>query len=106
MGSPKIISTDELVPFGKGVQRPEDVVITKDGEVWLSDQASACARVERDGSLTRVGRVKGAPNGINMDVEGRILIANFGSFKTKVKQVLSNGLDIPNSKFEYVPIGN
>ena len=78
MVSPKIISTDELVPFGKGVQRPEDVVITKDGEVWLSDQASACARVERDGSLTRVGRVKGAPNGINMDVEGRILIANFG----------------------------
>ena len=42
----------------------------------------------------------------NSDIDGAILIANFGSFKTKVKQVLSTGLDVPNSKFEYTPIGN
>jgi len=31
-----------------------------------------------DGTLQRVGAAGGAPNGINMDREGRIVIANFG----------------------------
>ena len=61
-----------------GVTRPEDVVVARDGTVWLADQSSACARLNADGSITRVGRAGGAPNGINMDRQGRILIANFG----------------------------
>jgi len=63
---------------GVGARRPEDVVVARDGTVWLSDEHSACARLEADGSLTRVGQAGGAPNGINMDLEGRLLIANFG----------------------------
>lgn len=63
---------------GRGVTRPEDVVVARDGTVWLSDRDSACARVLADGSLARVGRAGGAPNGINMDRAGRIVIANFG----------------------------
>jgi len=63
---------------GIGVQRPEDVVVSRDGRVWLSDQASACAEVLADGSLARVGAAGGAPNGINMDRAGRIVIANYG----------------------------
>jgi gluconolactonase len=39
---------------------------------------SACARVRKDGSLERVGTAGGAPNGINFDLQGRIVIANFG----------------------------
>ena len=42
----------------------------------------------------------------NDDVSGAILIANFGSFKTKNKIIHNSGLDIPNKKFEYDPIGN
>lgn len=61
-----------------GVKRPEDVVVARDGTVWLSDQMSACARLNADGSITRVGHAGGAPNGINMDRQGRVLIANFG----------------------------
>lgn len=64
--------------IGVGVKRPEDVVVSRDGDIWVSDQASACARIEAVGSLTRIGRVHGAPNGINLDLDGRILIANFG----------------------------
>ena len=63
---------------GQGVQRPEDVVVGRDGTVWISDQRSACARIGDNGELVRVGQAGGAPNGINMDREGRILIANFG----------------------------
>lgn len=67
---------------GVGVKRPEDVVVARDGTVWMSDQHSACARLLDDGSLLRVGDAGGAPNGINMDLDGRILIANFGGPET------------------------
>jgi gluconolactonase len=64
---------------GVGLQRPEDVVVGRDGRVWASDQASACAEIRPDGTLRRVGKAGGAPNGINMDRAGRIVIANFES---------------------------
>src|SRR3990172_9217805 len=67
-----------LRKVGLGLQRPEDVVVGPDGRVWAADQASACAEVLPDGSLHRVGHAGGAPNGINMDAAGRIVIANFG----------------------------
>src|SRR4029450_9650542 len=63
---------------GLGVKRPEDVVVARDGTVWMSDQRSACARVLADGTLQRVGVAGGAPNGINMGRRGWIVIANFG----------------------------
>ena len=74
----RAIPVSELTKVGIGVQRPEDVVVSQDGRVWLSDQASACAEARPDGSLRRVGEAGGAPNGINMDAEGRIIIANVG----------------------------
>ena len=72
------ISLDQLSKVGLGVQRPEDVVVSRENRVWLSDQASAAAEVLADGSLNRVGDAGGSPNGINMDREGRIIIANVG----------------------------
>lgn len=63
---------------GLGVRRPEDVVVSRDGAVWLSDQDSACAKVLADGSLQRVGKAGGAPNGINMDRQGRLLAKELG----------------------------
>lgn len=74
--SPIQLST--LTKVGVGLQRPEDVVVSRDGRVWASDQASACAEARPDGTLRRVGKAGGAPNGINMDTAGRIVIANFG----------------------------
>ena len=67
-----------LEKVGIGLGRPEDVVVGRDGRVWASDQASACAEIRADGTLRRVGKAGGAPNGINMDARGRIVIANFG----------------------------
>jgi gluconolactonase len=63
---------------GTGVRRPECVAVDKQGVVWLTDELSACARVMPDGSLARVGRAGGTPNGIAIDLEDRIVIANFG----------------------------
>ena len=42
----------------------------------------------------------------NEEILGATLIANFGSFKTKIRTVSSDGLNIENKKFEYFPIGN
>src|SRR5262245_5518703 len=72
------IDLSSAVIVGRGVKRPEDVAIATDGTVWLSDELSACARVDASGQLARVGRAGGAPNGINLDLEGRVVIANFG----------------------------
>lgn len=74
----KPIDINQATKFGVGVKRPEDVVVSPNGDVWLSDQSSACVRVGADGAITRIGNAGGAPNGINMDAEGRIVIANFG----------------------------
>ena len=52
-------------------------MVSRDGHVWASDEASACAEILPDGGLRRIGKAGGRPNGINMDRQGRILIANF-----------------------------
>lgn len=71
------ISLSSVRKIGIGLARPEDVVVSRDNRIWASDQQSACAEILPDGSLRRVGAAGGAPNGINMDVDGTILIANF-----------------------------
>ncbi len=73
------ISLASCRKIGNGVQRPEDVVVSRDGRIWASDQLSACAEILPDDTLRRVGSAGGAPNGINMDAKGRIVIANFES---------------------------
>ena len=68
---------EELAPIGKGIARPEDVMIARDGAVWASDKASAAARILPDGSLQRCGKAGGEPNGLKIDPrDGTIVIAN------------------------------
>lgn len=75
------IPVGRLRKIGVGVMRPEDVVVSPDGRVWAADQAGACAEIRPDGTLHRVGKAGGAPNGLNMDIHGRILIANYGMLR-------------------------
>ena len=63
-----------------GIDRPEDVVVLKDGRVYAADHQCAVAEIHADGRFTRLGPRFGAPNGINADRDGRILIANFGIY--------------------------
>lgn len=75
-----LIPTDAFRKIALGIDRPEDVVVGRDGRVFASDHRCAVAEIHADGSFTRLGPRGGAPNGINMDREGRILIANFGIY--------------------------
>ena len=72
------IEVSDLEAIGHGVARPEQVLVSRDGRVFASDKASAVAQVRPDGSLDRMGRAGGEPNGIALDGAGRFLIANFG----------------------------
>jgi gluconolactonase len=74
------IPTGDFQKIAIGIDRPEDVVVGKDGRVFASDHQCAVAEIHADGSFTRMGPQGGAPNGINMDLQGRILIANFGIY--------------------------
>lgn len=74
------IATQSFQKIAVGIDRPEDVVVGKDGRIFASDHQCAVAEIHADGSFTRMGPRGGAPNGINMDPQGRILIANFGIY--------------------------
>jgi gluconolactonase len=74
------IPTADFAKIAVGIDRPEDVVVGRDGRVFASDHQCAVAEIFADGSFKRLGPGRGAPNGINMDLQGRIVIANFGIY--------------------------
>ncbi len=74
------IDTASFRKIAVGIDRPEDVVVSLEGRVFASDHQCAVAEILPDGSFVRMGPQGGAPNGINMDRDGRILIANFGIY--------------------------
>jgi len=74
------IPTEAFSKIAVGIDRPEDVVVGRDGKIFASDHQCAVAEILPDGSFRRMGPRGGAPNGINMDVQGRVVIANFGIY--------------------------
>lgn len=74
------LSPTDFQAIAVGIDRPEDVVVAPTGEVYASDHQSCVARIHADGSFTRLGPRGGAPNGLAMDGEGRIIVANFGIY--------------------------
>ncbi len=94
------IRKDQLSKVGVGAQRPEDVVVSRDGRVWLADPESAVVEALPDGTLNRVGNAGGTPNGINMDAEGRIVIANVGGLETPGGRGPVQRLDVESGEIE------
>ncbi len=72
------ISVSGLEPVGRGLDRPEHVLVTPEGRVLASDRASAVAEVRADGTLGRLGAAGGEPNGFDVTADGAAVVANFG----------------------------
>ncbi|RME50309.1 MAG: SMP-30/gluconolactonase/LRE family protein [Caldilineae bacterium] len=70
------LELNDLQFVGKNLSRPECVVAEKDGTLWVSDNRGAVTRLDPDGTETQIGNVGGEPNGLAMDTEGNIYIAN------------------------------
>lgn len=72
------IGVTGLHAVGRGVDRPEHVVIAGDGRVFASDKASAVAELVDENTVRPIGQAGGEPNGIAIDRDGHFLIANWG----------------------------
>jgi gluconolactonase len=77
---PQAIAVQAFTKLAVGIERPEDVVVGRDGRVFAAEHQCAVAEILPDGGFRRLGPAGGAPNGINMDAQGRIVIANFGIY--------------------------
>src|SRR4051794_19942281 len=73
------LSLDELKFVGKGLRRPESVLAQPDGTLWTSDNEGGVTRIDPDGTETRHGHIGGEANGLAMDNEGNLYIANIGN---------------------------
>lgn len=79
MSGPKIlVEVTGLHPIGRGVDRPEHVLVAGDGHVFASDKASAVAELIDEHTVRHLGQAGGEPNGIALDSDGHFLIANWG----------------------------
>ena len=67
-----------LNAVGRGVDRPEHVLVAGDGRVFASDKASAVAELIDEHTVRHIGQAGGEPNGIALDRDGHFLIANWG----------------------------
>ncbi|WP_081665249.1 SMP-30/gluconolactonase/LRE family protein [Mycobacterium sp. UM_CSW] len=72
------IGVTGLHPVGRGVDRPEHIVVAGGGRVFASDKGSAVAELVDEDTVRRIGQAGGEPNGIALDSNGHFLIANWG----------------------------
>jgi len=75
--APGPIALAALQRIAPGIRHAETVVATRDGQLYVSNADSACAIVAPNGQLRHVGQTV-APNGIALDAQSRVVIANFG----------------------------
>ncbi|NJN48418.1 MAG: hypothetical protein HC808_20345 [Candidatus Competibacteraceae bacterium] len=78
MGSIKhfVINPAGLQPVGHDLQQPESVLAEADGTLWVSDKRGGVTRIDAGGGQSVLGRIGGEPNGLAMDRQGNLWVAN------------------------------
>lgn len=67
-----------LQSFGTGLERPECVLATASGRLYVSDRRGGVMAMDPDGAQRRSGESALVPNGIALQPDGSFLIANLG----------------------------
>lgn len=83
------IELDQVKTIGGGIIRPEGVMALDDGTIYTADARGGCARITTDGYVSLLGDLGGVPNGICIDTDGSIIVANIGN--GKVQRLKSDG---------------
>jgi sugar lactone lactonase YvrE len=87
------------------LHRPESIIATPDGTLWVSDSQAAVTRIDPDGTQTQIGQMGGEPNGLAMDRQGNLYVANFGD--GKFYKLYPDGTEeVILSEFEGKPLGS
>ncbi len=72
------LSPSDISFTGHNLSRPECVLAQADGTLWASDNRGGVMRIWRDGAQDQIGALGGSPNGLAMDRDGSLLVANIG----------------------------
>ncbi|MEZ5582372.1 MAG: hypothetical protein R3F37_06035 [Candidatus Competibacteraceae bacterium] len=66
----------DLQIVGRDLQQPESVIAEPDGTLWVSDKRGGVTRIDSTGAQTVLGQIGGEPNGLAMDRQGNLWVAN------------------------------
>lgn len=70
------LKAEDVTWTGDALSRPECVLCERDGTLWVGDKRAAFTRHDPDGRQVLLGSMGPLPNGMAMDRDGRILVAN------------------------------
>jgi sugar lactone lactonase YvrE len=88
------IPLERFSVVASGISRPEDVAISPEGRVFVSDASSAVAEIRPDGTIDRIGKAGGEPTGINLLPDGTLIIGNFTTGTVQRLEVDSGAITV------------
>jgi gluconolactonase len=62
--------------IGTDLGRPECILTEPDGTIWASDSRALASRISPEGRQQLFGRARGTPNGLAMDRDGTLYVAD------------------------------
>lgn len=74
---PKLLTLADFTPIRSNLEAPEGIASSPDGRLFISNGGGAIGVLEPDGTLRQIGNPL-APNGVAVDREGRVIVANMG----------------------------
>ena len=69
------LSKTDIGYVGEALSRPECIIAERDGTLWVSDDRGGATRIGRDGRQSTIGSIPGLPNGLALDADGSLLVA-------------------------------
>ena len=104
------IDISALKMVGKDLVRPEGVMATRSGDVYAADRRGHISVVTPDGAQRVIGNLGGRPNGICLDSEDAVIVANIdlgqlqrlspdGTHAVLVEQIGERRMGSPNFPF-------
>jgi len=97
--APAPIPISSFTTVAEGLKIPEGVAADRAGDIYVSNQDSACVIIRKDGSRRHVGP-PGAANGVALDGKGGLFIATFGLLHDGPGPLLR--LDLQSGRIEEV----
>ncbi|QDC39062.1 SMP-30/gluconolactonase/LRE family protein [Sphingobium fuliginis ATCC 27551] len=73
----KPLALNDFTLVRGSLDAPEGIASSPDGRLFISNGGGAIGVLERDGTLRQIGKAL-APNGVAVDREGRVIVANMG----------------------------